>query len=294
MLADGTLGLHCEHSWGDGVALLRFCNDIDKDANEHGKINASNYQAIPASSHDCIERLEFQLNEKLKSEFETSKENYKNFVSKFNVNIYQEPVLGKNILKKSALSADAIMQLGIQMAYYKMHHRFVSAYESCSTAVYKHGRTETIRPVTSETKLFIETLNKSTDKNLKRDLLKKCSDKHQQLIKEAATGQGFDRHLFALKYLQQIESGAEKLHPIYTDTSYQTLNHTILSTSTVASKHIAAGGFGPVVNDGFGIGYLVDDNQCGLLVTSYMEKALPSFMQAADESYRELADLIKA
>ncbi|CAF4418226.1 unnamed protein product, partial [Adineta steineri] len=30
MLSDGTLGLHCEHSWGDGVALLRFCNDIDK------------------------------------------------------------------------------------------------------------------------------------------------------------------------------------------------------------------------------------------------------------------------
>jgi len=29
MLSDGTLGLHCEHSWGDGVALLRFCNDID-------------------------------------------------------------------------------------------------------------------------------------------------------------------------------------------------------------------------------------------------------------------------
>ncbi|CAF4657599.1 unnamed protein product, partial [Rotaria magnacalcarata] len=81
-----------------------------------------------------------------------------------------------------------------------------------------------------------------------------------------------------LKYLQEIEN-REKLHPIYTDKPYQSINHTILSTSTVASKHIAAGGFGPVVNDGYGIAYLIDDDQCGLLVTSYLEKELPNFMQ---------------
>jgi carnitine O-palmitoyltransferase 2 len=294
MSSDGTLGLHCEHSWGDGVALIRFCNDIDKDANEHGKINSSNYPNIQSSTHDCIEKLQFQLDDKLKNEFQVSKGNYDEFVAKFHVNVYQEPVLGKNLLKKSALSPDAIMQLGIQMAYYKMHHRFVSTYESCSTAVYKHGRTETIRPVTNETKNFIETLTKSNDAQLKKDLLKKSSEKHQQLIKEAATGQGFDRHLFALKYLQQIENQETKLHPIYTDKSYQSMNHTILSTSTVASKHIAGGGFGPVVNDGFGIGYLIDDDQCGLLVTSYMEKELPDFVQAANDSYKELANIIKA
>jgi carnitine O-palmitoyltransferase 2 len=294
MSSDGTLGLHCEHSWGDGVALIRFCNDIDKDANEHGKINSSNYPTIQSSTHDCIEKLQFQLDDKLKNEFQVSKGNYDEFVAKFHVNVYQEPVLGKNLLKKSALSPDAIMQLGIQMAYYKMHHRFVSTYESCSTAVYKHGRTETIRPVTNETKNFIETLTKSNDAQLKKDLLKKSSEKHQQLIKEAATGQGFDRHLFALKYLQQIENQETKLHPIYTDKSYQSMNHTILSTSTVASKHIAGGGFGPVVNDGFGIGYLIDDDQCGLLVTSYMEKELPDFVQAANDSYKELANIIKA
>ena len=294
MLSDGTLGLHCEHSWGDGVALLRFCNDIDKDASEHGRINSSNYAKISSSTHDNIEKLEFQMNDALKNEFEISKKNYQDFVSKFNVQIFQEPVLGKNLLKKSALSPDAIMQLGIQMAHYKLHNRFVSAYESCSTAVYKHGRTETIRPVTNETKSFIESLAKSSDVQMKKDLLKKSSEKHQQLIKEAATGQGFDRHLFAMKFLQQVENKESKLHPIYTDHNYQMMSHTILSTSTVASKHISAGGFGPVVDDGFGIGYLIDDDQCGLLVTSYMEKALPSFMQAADQSYRELAKLIQS
>ncbi|CAF1211889.1 unnamed protein product [Adineta ricciae] len=294
MLSDGTLGLHCEHSWGDGVALLRFCNDIDQDANKHLKINSSNYQSIQSSTQDQINKLEFQLDDTLKHEVQTSKQNYDDFVSKLNIITYQREVLGKNLLKKSALSPDAIMQIGIQMAYYKMRQRFVSTYEACSTAVYKHGRTETIRPVTDETKAFIEALTKSSDKQLLKDLLKKASEKHQQLIKEAATGQGFDRHLFALKYLQQTENQEPKLHPIYTDKSYQLMNHTILSTSTVASKHIEAGGFGPVVNDGFGIGYLIDDEQCGLLVTSYMQKELNEYMQAAMESYKDLANIIKA
>lgn len=292
LLSDGTLGMHCEHAWGDGVALLRYCTDIRKDANKYGPINASNYQTIQtADGRDSIEKLQFDFDDKLKQEFQQSKENYEQFVSKLNIDLYQESVLGKNLLKKSALSPDSIMQLGIQMAYYKMHQRFVGTYESCSTAAYKHGRTETIRPVTNETQAFIESLGKSKSDQEKKDLLKKASDKHQQLIKEAATGQGFDRHLFALKYLQQAEN---KLHPIYTDRSYQLINHNILSTSTVASKHIAAGGFGPVVNDGFGIGYLIDDEQCGLLVTSYMEKALPDFMQAAKESFQDLANIIKA
>lgn len=293
-LNDGTLGLHCEHSWGDGVALLRFCNDIDKDAGEHGRINAQSYNKLSASSNDCVEKLEFQFDDQLKNEFDISKRNYHNFVSKFNVSIFQQPILGKNMLKKSGVSPDSIMQLGMQMAYHKMHQKFVATYESCSTAVYKHGRTETIRPVTKETKLFIETLAKTNDNQMRRDLLKKCSERHQNLIKEAATGQGFDRHLFALKYLQETENHEDHLHPIYTDPSYKRMNYNILSTSTVASKHIAAGGFGPVVDDGFGIGYLIDDEQCGLLVTSYMKKDLPSFMQAAEQSYRELAQIVQS
>lgn len=259
MLSDGTLGLHCEHSWGDGVALLRFCDDIDQDANEHGRITNSTYASITSSTHDAIEKLRFQFDDRLKSEWDTSKDNYDRFVSNLHVQTFQEAILGKNLLKKSALSPDAMMQLAIQMAYFKLHHRFVSAYESCSTAVYKHGRTETIRPVTKESKAFIESLSNSTDPLLKKDLLKKSSDKHQQLIKEAATGHGFDRHLFALKYLQEVENKEGKLHRIYTDRSYQLMDHTTLSMSTVASKHNATGGFGPVVNDGFGISYLMDD-----------------------------------
>jgi len=41
----------------------------------------------------------------------------------------------------------------MQVAYYRMYHHTPASYESCSTAAFKHGRTETIRPATNYTKV---------------------------------------------------------------------------------------------------------------------------------------------
>ncbi len=45
----------------------------------------------------------------------------------------------------------------------------------------------------------------------------------------------------------------EKLHDLYLDESYRTINHNILSTSTLSSPAVRVGGFGPVAEDGMGI-----------------------------------------
>lgn len=64
-------------------------------------------------------------------------------------------------------------------------------------------------------------------------------------------GQGFDRHLFGLRKL--AEQGGGKLPVIFQDPAYAAINHNILSTSTLSSPSVRAGGFGPVVKDGFGL-----------------------------------------
>lgn len=68
------------------------------------------------------------------------------------------------------------------------------------------------------------------------------------------TGQGFDRHLFALHTLAK-EAGKDL--QIFKDPSYQHLNHIVLSTSTLSAEHVLIGGFAPVTPDGYGIGYNV-------------------------------------
>ena len=71
----------------------------------------------------------------------------------------------------------------------------------------------------------------------------------------STVGQGFDRHLFALRHLAEANGRVPEL---YTDEAYKTLNHVILSTSTLSSPAVFIGGFGPVVPDGLGIGKFLD------------------------------------
>lgn len=66
-------------------------------------------------------------------------------------------------------------------------------------------------------------------------------------------GQGFDRHLFCLKRLANQNNISCN---IFEDPSYSDINYNIISTSTLSSPAVWAGGFGPVVKDGYGIGYV--------------------------------------
>lgn len=43
-------------------------------------------------------------------------------------------------------------------------------------------------------------------------------------------------------------------YEIFTDPSFHDFNHFTLSTSTITSPAVLIGGFGPVVDDGYGVG----------------------------------------
>ena len=116
----------------------------------------------------------------------------------------------KTYTKKHKIGSDAFIQLSYQIAYRLVHNDTVSVYEACSTAVYQHGRTETIRPATIESNDLVETyLANLTDLDdpIKRaeikDKLLIAIRKHNSITKKAIAGHGFDRHLFALKYYAQ-------------------------------------------------------------------------------------------
>ena len=64
-------------------------------------------------------------------------------------------------------------------------------------------------------------------------------------------GQGFDRHLFAMKYLAEKSGNVPEF---YKEPGYIKLNHIILSTSTLTSPAVVIGGFGPVTPNGYGVG----------------------------------------
>lgn len=283
--ADGQVALNFEHAWGDGVAVMSYFNEVVKDVTEKSNIHPG---SIPANidASQFVRRLEFNLTPDLEAAIDKAVQAYEANTNALGVNVLESKIFGKNMCKKHKVSPDAIMQLGFQTAYYLQNGETVATYESCSTAAFKHGRTETIRPATLETTAFSKAasqLQPPSNADLKK-LILECSKVHGNLTKEAAMGQGFDRHLFGLRKF--AEAQGTQMPGIFTDPAYAKINHNILSTSTLPSTAISFGGFAPVVQDGFGVGYQIQDDRLGIVLSSYPpHRDGAGFIECAEKAY---------
>lgn len=239
-----------------------------------------------------MESIEFDLNDSVKNSIKSAQESHNKILSKLEMNFFQTDIITRDFCKKFNVSPDSIMQLGFQLGFYKQTGKFVGTYESCSTAAFRHGRTETVRPCTKLTTEFCQKIVKNTSNRSElRELIDNCSKLHSTLTRDGAMGQGFDRHLFGLKKMAELDG---KIPDLYSDELYNRINHCILSTSTLSAKGLLGGGFGPVVADGYGIGYNIQEKTMGSIITNYSDNRNGSdFIKCLSEGYNEICNLIK-
>lgn len=94
----------------------------------------------------------FVIDDRIKRDVEEAKSGYDKVCGSLGVRDVVRDI-GRSFCKKHKVSPDAVMQLAFQLAYYNIARNTTASYESCSTAAFKHGRTETVRPCTLETKV---------------------------------------------------------------------------------------------------------------------------------------------
>ncbi|XP_055384732.1 carnitine O-palmitoyltransferase 2, mitochondrial [Condylostylus longicornis] len=294
---DGISAVNFEHSWGDGVCILRYFNEIYKEITESPFVHPNTTAHLNDSEQKSIRSLEFDLDDQIKKGVEETRNSLNNVVSSLNIAFTRNPHINKKLCKANNVSPDAIIQLAFQLAYRQLFGKYVGTYESCSTAAFRHGRTETMRPCTIETKNFCDSIvgtkpNERLSNNELRLLIQKCSQKHNELTKEAAMGQGFDRHLFGLKHVAELHD--MKIPNLYQDSAYQIMNYNIISTSTLGSPALLAGSFGPVVEDGLGIGYSIQNDECGAVVTSYEgQRDGKAFVDSLNDAFKKIQIILE-
>ena len=284
---NGHCSLHFEHSWGDGVALLKLFNAL------HEHSNSVNFEPqISRIKYAKITKIEFALTDIIKQTIMDVKTLFSSRTEKLHVQEIQISRAGKLFFKSVDFSADAFIHLAIQMAYFLVSGgKTAPTYESASTSAFKHGRTETVRPCTNETLGCTEAIH--TGKLSTQQLvlqMRACSKRHSYLVKQALMGKGFDRHLFGLSCLAN-ELGSP-IPELFTDEVHRYVNHFTLSTSTLNSEAVLLGGFAPVVHDGFGIGYRVRNDRIEANISSYEGRSLKEFTNALSTCIDMLFDLL--
>jgi carnitine O-palmitoyltransferase 2 len=181
----GEAAINFEHSWGDGVAVLRFFNEIFDDTTKKPYITPKSQASFDKGDIDkWITRLEFKLDDEVKTAIVKAQNGYAQAQDRIKLKCFENNNYGREFVKTKGLSPDLLMQSAIQIAFYKTFGRFVATYESASTSAFKHGRTETVRPLTAPVKQLAEYAAKSNDANEILRMMQECSKVHNQLVKE--------------------------------------------------------------------------------------------------------------
>lgn len=172
-----------EHAWGDGVAVLRYFNEVYKDSMDY-----------PTDMTDApvpVQPLEFEFTPNVLGAIDTATKAAESLIKSIELATRESDLVGRKFLKEKKVGPDGFLQMAFQLAHEKMHGKTVSTYESANASHYKHGRTETIRSATPEASKFAKLFAQGgASKEEKTQVMKTAIARHGQITKDAMTGKG--------------------------------------------------------------------------------------------------------
>ncbi|OQE13805.1 hypothetical protein PENFLA_c043G08189 [Penicillium flavigenum] len=252
---NGTAGFMGEHSMMDGTPTHRL-NDYVNNVIFNKKIDLS-AQSVRSQLGDP-KPINFKLNDAANEAIDFATQYHRKQIGSHELVVQAYQGYGKGLIKKFKCSPDAFVQMTIQLAYFKMYGKNRPTYESASTRKFAEGRTETTRTVSDESVAFCKAHeDHTTPREETVKLFRAALAQHTKYTQEASAGHGVDRHLFGLKKLLQP---GEKLPEIYQDPAYAYSSSWYLSTSQLSSEFFNGYGWSQVIDDGFGIAYMINEN----------------------------------
>lgn len=265
---NGTAGFMGEHSMMDGTPTHRL-NDYVNDVIFNNKIDltATSVRAnLPSPAP-----VDFVVTPAVQADIDAAVSAHDALIARHELAVQSYQGYGKGLIKKFKCSPDAYVQMIIQLAGFKMFGRSRPTYESAATRRFQQGRTETTRSVSEHSAAFVQAMvgeeaDNVSDKD-KIALFRKAVDAHIEYISAASDGKGVDRHLFGLKKL--LEPG-EAVPAIFQDPAFAYSGSWYLSTSQLSSEYFNGYGWSQVIDEGFGIAYMINENKYVLNSTAHI------------------------
>jgi carnitine O-acetyltransferase len=253
---NGTAGFMGEHSMMDGTPTHRLNDYVNKliFGNKLDYDNTSVRSTLSAPAP-----INFELNAEVEQAVNEALQEHRSQIASHELRVQAFQAYGKGLVKKFKCSPDAYVQMLIQLAYFKMYGVSRPTYESATTRKFQEGRTEATRTVSDESVAFVRA---HQDPQVPREevvkLFRAALKQHTKYTLEASDGLGVDRHLFGLKKL--LKEG-EGLPEIYQDPAFSYSSSWYLSTSQLSSEYFNGYGWSQVIDDGFGIAYMINEDR---------------------------------
>lgn len=282
-----------EHSPVDGHTALRYATEIHADELNDGAL-AMPEPHTPVKELPAPTKLDWVLDADVVEAITSASRSFDELCERTQSAVLPFDRFGKEQIKAMRCSPDAFVQMAYQLAYFQLHRRISSTYESANTKGFLHGRTETIRTVSPASEAFCRRfdLEKPAES---RDLLMAAVKQHVQHSRDCKNGMGVDRHLFGLRNLakhQQQRIANYRIPSLFSDKGYQALTSNVLSTSNCGGDAMQLFGFGPVHPGGLGIGYMIQPNAINISVSSFRNEA-EDFAEAVEKALVDMETVCK-
>eukprot|EP01104_Vermistella_antarctica_P016221 TRINITY_DN549_c1_g1_i1.p1 TRINITY_DN549_c1_g1~~TRINITY_DN549_c1_g1_i1.p1 ORF type:complete len:711 (-),score=184.05 TRINITY_DN549_c1_g1_i1:7-2139(-) len=284
MYKNGKLSANVEHSWADAPVIVHLFDFV------FGIEDAppSKYESELRGGLPMPQKLVWRLSPSMRDAVMDAKDKLAAMIGVLDLKVQFFQQYGKGAIKQFKMSPDAFVQMAAQLAYYRLYGKFVLTYESAQTRQFLHGRTETGRTCSNQSRNWVLAMeDSSVFPKEKLRLLRLATARHRKYMMECMDGEGVDRFLFGLK-VAALGSG-QPLPDFFTDKAY---NQTFkLSSSQTPGQRTTGGGFAPVVFDGIGMSYVVSEDVLTFHISTYHacpETDSQRFMDAIESSLNDM------
>ena len=226
---------------------------------------------------NIVYKIDWSFSNILNTHVHLSETKLADLISKHDI-IHASVPFGRRSALRLGIQPDSMIQVALQIAHYSLYGKMVFSLEPISTRRFRNSRSSFINVQNQNLlelcQLFISN---SIDGKGKLEKFIKTCDIHSQSIKKAKNGSSYEKHFNALRYLYKFHDH----YGIELDSEDQKIAENLFDNSIIAPfsqpELIAANcgnsatttfGITPVVPQGFGIGYIIKDDQCDLTVTS--------------------------
>jgi carnitine O-acetyltransferase len=277
-------GINFEHSVGDGATTLRVADFMFRQDARRGPVDVAACTAAHGTeAADLVTEMHWRLDSSVDRVLKSAFTDFLQLIESNETTVLHFRHFGGNMIKNAKLSPDAFVQLAFQLTYYRLFGRNDATYEAASTRAFLHGRTETVRSATRAAAEFCKAVTKRGDGDdvvVLRNLLRTAVQEHIKRMQRSKRGCGIDRHFFGLRCLALVDRDERPMPRLFQDKVFCDSCHWNISTSHCGSKALTQFGFGPVVLDGFGLGYMIFNDDLHVVVTckrpSYLASTHPS------------------
>lgn len=291
---NGGLGANFEHAGCDAaiwVYLLGQADAILANGDAEGAAETPGRGA-------AYRLLRFDIDSDMETRLEAARADFAIRASTLDIECRDFSEFARESLKGLGTSPDAFLQVAFQLAQHHLFGRLRSSYEAVAVRTFAQGRTECARGSTAEALALAQAAKKPSDDGL-LELYKAAEGAHKIRMTRCQRALGVERHMYGLHAMYVLYGtilGMESAPAVFSDPGWLALKHDALSTSGIGAPFIRFFGFGPVVEDGYGLGYSPSADSTGLVVTSFKGKSEPAhvLMEAFAGAASRLADILRS